>query len=708
MNSLKTRLRGILPLAALLAAVGVLSLASRSTEVIQGVEYKTLDWRFRHLSVASRHDPRIVLVLVNQASLDHFENEKMYWPWPRGIYEALLRFLKKGGAKTVVFDVLFTNPSSTGAAEDEIFGKALKEFGPAVMAMETGPNEHALRSVPPPARFAVKAGPEIFDSAPSRKSARFPVPELLSGLRLLGDTKADADLDGVFRRVPLVVSMGGALYPTLPAATAMLATGKSLDELNPSLTDGRLLIRYHGKSRTEDPRLKTYDSYAVGDLLLSWQAIEEKRAPKLDPALFKDKIVFVGLTAAGLFDNHPSPIAAVFPGTEVIAAAADNLINRDGLTRASFVAVMALVLLALFFAGAASRLSAHAWASLGIVLSSSALLAGISFFVFTRGVWLDIVTPQLSLWLGFAAASAYGYAVEGRQKRYIQGAFSQYLSPEIVKRIADNPEMLALGGERRDVTFYFSDIQGFTTFSEQLSPEKLTRLMNRYLGEMTDTILASGGTLDKYIGDAVMAFWGAPVPCEGHALVACKAALANQKRLAALREVFAAEGYPPVRNRIGLNSGPASIGNMGSAARLSYTAIGDNVNLASRLEGANKAYGTYILISESTRLGAGDAIEVRELDYVKVKGKNQPIRVYELLGLKGETEGALIEKARIFETGLPLFRARRFEEAIAVFRGVAAKYGDDHACENYVERCEGYLKEAPPEDWDGSHALTEK
>jgi len=707
-NSLKTRLRGILPLAALLAAVGVLSLASRSTEVIQGVEYKTLDWRFRHLSVASRHDPRIVLVLVNQASLDHFENEKMYWPWPRGIYEALLRFLKKGGAKTVVFDVLFTNPSSTGAAEDEIFGKALKEFGPAVMAMETGPNEHALRSVPPPARFAVKAGPEIFDSAPSRKSARFPVPELLSGLRLLGDTKADADLDGVFRRVPLVVSMGGALYPTLPAATAMLATGKSLDELNPSLTDGRLLIRYHGKSRTEDPRLKTYDSYAVGDLLLSWQAIEEKRAPKLDPALFKDKIVFVGLTAAGLFDNHPSPIAAVFPGTEVIAAAADNLINRDGLTRASFVAVMALVLLALFFAGAASRLSAHAWASLGIVLSSSALLAGISFFVFTRGVWLDIVTPQLSLWLGFAAASAYGYAVEGRQKRYIQGAFSQYLSPEIVKRIADNPEMLALGGERRDVTFYFSDIQGFTTFSEQLSPEKLTRLMNRYLGEMTDTILASGGTLDKYIGDAVMAFWGAPVPCEGHALVACKAALANQKRLAALREVFAAEGYPPVRNRIGLNSGPASIGNMGSAARLSYTAIGDNVNLASRLEGANKAYGTYILISESTRLGAGDAIEVRELDYVKVKGKNQPIRVYELLGLKGETEGALIEKARIFETGLPLFRARRFEEAIAVFRGVAAKYGDDHACENYVERCEGYLKEAPPEDWDGSHALTEK
>ena len=314
------------------------------------------------------------------------------------------------------------------------------------------------------------------------------------------------------------------------------------------------------------------------------------------------------------------------------------------------------------------------------------------------------------MWLGFAVASAYGYAVEGRQKRYIQGAFSQYLSPEIVKQIADNPEMLALGGQRREVTFYFSDIQGFTTFSEQLSPEKLTKLMNRYLGEMTDTILASGGTLDKYIGDAVMAFWGAPAPCPDHALVACKAALANQKRLERLREEFAREGYPPVRNRIGLNSGPASIGNMGSAARLSYTAIGDNVNLASRLEGANKAYGTYIMISESTYKGAGGAaaVEVRELDFVKVKGKNLPIRVYELLGLKGNTDETLIKRARLFEKGLVLFRSRTFDEAIVVFQSVVKEFGDDHASDAYIERCQTSIKEPPAADWDGSYALTEK
>jgi len=701
-------IRAFLPLAALLAAAGVLVLASGRSEVVQSIELKTLDWRFRHLSAAERHDKNIVLVMVDQASLDHFESESLYWPWPRGMYEAPLRFLKAGGAKAVVFDVLFTSPSPYGAAEDTSFGKALRDFGPAALAMETGPDAQARRPAAPPERFSTTAGERLAATALERRSVRLPVPEILAGARILGDTKVDADLDGVFRRVPLVARMDGRLYPTMPAAAAILATGKTLDALAPKLTDGRMLVRYHGKALTGNKAIKTYDAYNIGDLILSWAAIEDKRAPELAPSLFKDKIVFVGMSAAGLLDNRPSPVAAVFPGTEILAAATDNLINGDFLTRASGLAVAGLVLAALLCAGLASRLSSHAWSALAVVLSSSAALAGMSCFAFTRGVWLDIVTPQLSLWLGFAAASAYGYAVEGRQKRYIQGAFSQYLSPEIVKRIADNPEMLALGGERRDVTFYFSDIQGFTTFSEQLSPEKLTKLMNRYLGEMTDTILASGGTLDKYIGDAVMAFWGAPVPCEGHALVACKAALANQKRLEGLRAQFAAEGYPPVRNRIGLNSGPASIGNMGSAARLSYTAIGDNVNLASRLEGANKAYGTYILISESTRQGAGEAIEVRELDYVKVKGKNLPIRVYELLGLKGGTEEKLVKKARLFESGLPLFRGRKFPEAVTVFESVIAAHGEDHASEEYIERCKNYIKDEPPSDWDGSHALTEK
>ncbi|OGR48503.1 MAG: hypothetical protein A2X40_06945 [Elusimicrobia bacterium GWC2_65_9] len=701
-------LRGLWPLAGLLAVVGGLVLLGRRTDLGRVLELKTLDWRFQRLSAPSRRDGRIVLVMVNQASLDHLEKESVYWPWPRSIYGALLGFLKRGGARTVVFDMLFTNPSPFGQAEDATFGKALKDFGAVVMAMETGAEAHVLRATPPPARFALTAGPELADAALLRKSVRPPVAEILAGSRLLGDTTMDADLDGVFRRVPLIAAMGGRLYPTLPSAAAMSATGMTLEELRPPLIEGRMLVRFHGKSLTNDPHLKTYASYPIGDLLLSWQALEDKRAPTLPPALFKDKIVFIGMSAAGLLDNRPSPVSPVFPGTEIIAAATDNLINRDFLTPAPWAATPALVLAALLCALGASRLSSRAWFSLALMLVSSAALAGAACLAFQRGVWLDMAAPPLALWLGFAAASAYGYAVEGRQKRYIQRAFSQYLSPEIVKRIVDNPEMLALGGERRDATFYFSDIQGFTSFSEKLAPEMLTRLMNRYLGEMTDTILASGGTLDKYIGDAVMAFWGAPAPCADHALVACKAALANQKRLEVLRGEFARQGYPPVRNRIGLNSGPASIGNMGSAARLSYTAIGDSVNLASRLEGANKAYGTYILISESTRSLAADAVEVRELDYVKVKGKNLPIRVYELLGLKGETDADQLKKARLFESGLGLWRAGKFDEAENVFHRVLKEHGDDRASQEYIDRCRRYRQEPPPANWDGSYALTEK
>ncbi len=577
----------------------------------------------------------------------------------------------------MVFDQLFSSPSPYGAAEDVQFGRSLKGFGRTVLAMNTG-----------------------------RGSPRLPVPEIMNGARLLGDTTMPPDFDGVFRRVPLV--SGHSSFPTLPAAAAMVDSGRALDDFRAPLTDGLMLVRFHGKSLTNDPRLKTYASYSAGDLILSENALEEKSKPVLDPALFKDKLVFVGMSAAGLLDNRPSPIAAVFPGTEIVAAAADNLLNGDYLVPAGAAALLALVLFGLISGGAAARFAGRAGAAPLILSGAAGALAAAACFEFQRGVVLDMIAPQLALVLGFAAAAAYNYAVEGRQKRYIQGAFSRYLSPEIVARIAENPETLALGGERREVTVYFSDIEGFTTISEKLEPEKLTQLMNRYLGEMTDTILASGGTLDKYIGDAIMAFWGAPVPSADHALVACRTALANQKRLVELAEEFARLGYPPVRARIGLNSGPAIIGNMGSALRFSYTALGDTVNLSSRLEGANKAYGSYILISESTREGAGAAVATRELDYVMVKGKHQPIRVYELLGLAGRTDEGLLNKARAFEGGLALFRARKFDEAEAVFAAVLAKFGPDHASDVYVARCRGYRAETPAADWNGSYALTEK
>ncbi|MDX6768552.1 MAG: adenylate/guanylate cyclase domain-containing protein [Elusimicrobiota bacterium] len=700
-------LKRLSPLLLLLAAVGALSLGARVTDLGRVAELKTVDWRFRRFSEPARRDPSIVLVMIDQASLDHFEKDGVYWPWPRSIYGAALSFLKKGGARVAVLDILFTNPSSIGADQDAELARSFKDFGRVVVAMETGVTPHPLRATPPPARFAVPA-PAWSAGVPAKAAVRPPIPELSAAAERLGDTAMPPDLDGVFRRVPLAVRLGDAYYPTLPAAAAMSASGKSLDALAPPWSDGTLAVRFHGKAVTADPRLKTYPVYPIGSLISGWQALSEGKKPELDPGLFKDKVVFFGMTAAGLLDNRPSPVSPVFSGTEILAAATDNLLNRDFLRAGGTASAAALVLAALLAAGLASRLSKYAWMSFGLTAAASAVLAGVSVAAFRHGLVLDAAAPQLALWLGFAAASAWSYAVEGRQHRYIQGAFGHYLSPEIVRRISESPESLRLGGERREVTFYFSDIAGFTTFSEKLEPEALTKLMNTYLGEMTDTVLETGGTLDKYIGDAVMAFWGAPLPMKDHALVACKVALANQRKLARLREEWTKAGWPPVRNRIGLNSGPAIIGNMGSPKRFSYTAIGDNVNLASRLEGANKPYGTGIMISESTRLAAGDAIEVRELDYIKVKGKNLPIRVYELLGLKGETDPRQLDKARRFEEGLALLRARRLDEAEAAFRAVEAEHGADESCELFLERCAEVRREPPPPDWDGSFALTEK
>jgi adenylate cyclase len=689
----------LLAVSAVLFFAASLLFVARRTELVRAVEYRTLDWRFRHFSDPARRDPRIVLVMLDQASLDHFEKDGVYWPWPRSLYGAALEYFKAAGAKAVVFDLLFTSPSPYGVSEDREFGRALKKAGMAVLAMETGAREDPMRATPPPERFALKLPG---DFGRPKGSLRLPVPEILSGAAFLGDTSSSPDPDGVFRRVPLGSVMGGRLYPSLSLAAAMAATGAASLEGFP-LSRGRMLIRFHGAALA--PRFTrgrtTYASYSLGDVILSQLSLEEKKTPALDPALFKDKVVFIGGSAAGLLDNRPSPVSPVFPGTEILAAATDNILNKDFLVPASSGASFLLVLMSVLSAFCAVRFLKSS------MPATAALSAGLALFavaLFQRGVWLDMALPQLSLWLSFAATSAYSYAVEGRQRRFLQAAFGHYLSPEVVRQIAEDPKRLALGGERRELSVYFSDIEGFTTISEGLSPEKLTLLMNRYLDAMTETVLESDGTLDKYIGDAVMAFWGAPLPREDHALAACRVALKYREKLDRLSSEFVREGLPAVRARIGLNSGPAVVGNLGSSRRFSYTAMGDTVNLASRLEGANKNYGSWILISESTKKAAGDAVETRALDFIKVKGKNLPIGVYELLGLKGETDAALLAKARLFESGLDLYRARRWEEAVSVFERVLP----DDAAEAYLSRCRRFQAEPPPGDWDGSYALKEK
>ena len=304
--------------------------------------------------------------------------------------------------------------------------------------------------------------------------------------------------------------------------------------------------------------------------------------------------------------------------------------------------------------------------------------------------------------------SGFKYANQEKEKRFIKGAFSQYLAPAVINQLIDNPKMLELGGEEKVLTAFFSDIKGFSTFSEKLTPKELVNLLNLYLTEMTDVVLEYGGTVDKFVGDAIVAFFGAPVSYEDHAKRACYASLDIQKKSVELRERWKKEGHPEVYTRIGLNTGPMVVGNMGTTRKMNYTIMGDAVNLASRLEGANKPYGTYIMLGESTYLVAKDSIEARELDSIRVMGKSEPVRVYELIARKGELDRAKTSVIESYNKGLSYYKERKWDDAISQFKIALMTDSNDGPSKTYINRCNEFKSSPPHDNWDGVYVMKEK
>jgi len=378
----------------------------------------------------------------------------------------------------------------------------------------------------------------------------------------------------------------------------------------------------------------------------------------------------------------------------------DNLLRGDflrpvplwGLWAGIPVLSAAMVLVVLFFSGLLATLTGFAVLAL--------VYLGLAVGAFHFGWWADPVLPGVALGLSFTLAAAFSYATEGRQKLYIRRMFGQYMSETVINHLLEHPEKLQLGGERRRVTLFFSDLAGFTTISERLSPETVVSLLNDYLSSMTEIILNEAGTVDKFEGDAIMAFWGAPLDQPDQAPRACRAALRQQAALKELNRQFAGLNLPPLSMRIGLNTGDAIVGNLGSAKRFDYTVIGDTVNLASRLEGVNKFYGSYIMASEATVAACAGAVEFRELDLVAVKGKEQAIRVFEVLGLTGELEPELIRRRQDFVQALELYRQCRFPEAGAGFEAILTENPEDGPARTYRDRCRRFQEAPPPADWD--------
>jgi adenylate cyclase len=334
------------------------------------------------------------------------------------------------------------------------------------------------------------------------------------------------------------------------------------------------------------------------------------------------------------------------------------------------------------------------------------------YAAFLHGWWLNFTLPAGTLTANVMAVSLYRALVEEKEKRKVRSAFGHYLSPEVIRRLLVNPQLVE--PRKTEITVMFSDIRGFTTISEKLDAQELALFLNAYLYDMTRIVFDTHGTLDKYIGDALMAFWGAPYEDFEHPVQACTAALEMMKRVRELQRKWAAEGKPALDIGIGLNSGAASVGNMGSSLRYGYTALGDTVNLSSRLEGLNKEYGTHIIVNESTYDAAKDkGFLFRELDLIRVKGKLQPVTIYELCGRVSDlqTPGTLADaQARLqqFEEARRFYRERKWSEAQKVFQATLDHWSDDGPSLVYLKRCEEYLAEEPVSDWDGVFVMTHK
>ena len=525
------------------------------------------------------------------------------------------------------------------------------------------------------------------------------------------------DIDGVVRRSNLIIPYGRSkdladwdIYASLDVQTVRSFLGLPNDQVVLEFgpvgayrvvfgdkaqirTDdlGRVYVNFHGPSYT-------YRHFSMADVI-------EHKVP---PDTFSGKIVLIGATATGIGDLRTTPFGGLdYPGVEIHANVIDNILHQNFLRRGAKESLWDLALILLFGIplGIWMALVSPRWMGFGIVLL--AVLVAVDYFAFLRGSWLNFTIPALALTANVLLVSLYRALIEEKEKRRVRTAFGQYLSPEVVRRLLVNPELVE--PRKTEITVMFSDIRGFTTISEKLDAQELAIFLNQYLSDMTQIVFERRGTLDKYIGDAVMAFWGAPFEEEDHAALACQTALEMMAKIHQMQRKWEAQGKPRLDIGIGLNTGIASVGNMGSALRYGYTALGDSVNLSSRLEGLNKDYGTHILVNETTYLAAKDSGFIfRELDLIRVKGKLQPVVLYELVTFADSLSADTQARLDRFREARALYHQRLWLEAQSAFQSILDQWPDEGPARAYWKRCQEYLFDEPPSGWDGVFTMTHK
>ena len=728
------------------AVLLVIILFAARVTILDLIELKTYDLRFLFRG-QEKPSSAVVIAAIDEKSLDKVGR----WPWPRSKIADLIGTLSSDGAKVIGFDVGFLEPdensqlSLINQLSLELEAQHGKNSRLAILIEESrkqADNDLALSEAIKNSSADVVLGyffymsqsdldytidqGEIDEQVELINGSKYPfvlyeelgvehVPSMKayapkSNLKMLTDVAASSgyftlqnDRDGVLRWMPLTIEYGEELYPPLAILCSWHYLGEPQmmvkvsrygiegiemgDRFIPTDESGQLLVNYMGPA-------KTFPHFSIADIL----------SGNFPAGTFKDKIVLVGATATGIYDLRNTPFSPSFPGVEIHANVIDNILTGNIISKPRWSRIFdlfAIVILGSLVGTAIPRMSALKGflfvAGLAILYISAAL-----WLFVKNGVWLDMVYPLLTLLLSYIVLIVYYYATEERERKKIKSAFTHYVAPVVIEAMLKDPSRLKLGGEEKILTVLFSDLQGFTSASERYSPNEMIVILSDYYASMTEEVFAYQGMLKEYVGDEMMAIFGAPIDQADHAERACAAALAMRDQRNLLNEEWAKIGRPPLIARTGVNSGRMLVGNLGSKYRLAYGVLGDQVNLGSRLEGLNKEYGTEILIGENTAELVGNSFVTREIDMVQVVGREQPVRIYELLAGKNVSIPREQEEAfRFYAAGLEAYRQQRWGEALDCFGKSLDLWPNDYPSRTMAERCSIYQETPPPEEWDG-------
>jgi adenylate cyclase len=676
------------------------------------LELKLYDLRFQYRG-AEKPGSEIVIVKIDEQSI----RELGRWPWSREHWAKLVKRLTEWGVKMIGIDAIFAEKESSFA--DAQLAEAIGESGSVVLGYFFLTSEEEIRELK---EVSLRGSArQVFpQSLPvklrSRGAKETP---LLEGLhmrsnialiseksRSLGFFNVNPDVDGTVRWVPLAMRFHDKIYPSLalqvlreyrgvPQPFLKVANfgveGIQLGEtFIPTEKRGQLLVNFRGGRNT----FRGYSFYKI----ISEKP--EERPPKED---FREKIVLIGATAIGVYDARVTPFDIGLPGVEIHATVIDNILRRDFILKPRWIwaiDIPIIILMALIPGLVIQRLKPLRGAFVSGGLLFICIIAN-WYFLVNQGIWVNLIYPVLPAFFGvFVSVTVYQYVTEEREKRKIRNAFQFYVSAGVVNEILKDPEKLKLGGERKVLTVLFSDIRGFTHLSEILAPETLTKMLNLYLTPMTVTVFKYQGTLDKYMGDAIMAIFGAPLEQNDHAEKACHTALGMVEALKDLQRNWEIDGVPEISIGIGINTGPMSVGNMGSNMLFDYTVVGDHVNLGSRLEKLNREYDTNIIISEFTHQYVKDAFVCRDLDIVRVRGRRESVRIFELLGREEPFQGWPAFRAA-FENGLMAYRNKHWDEGIREFGEALRIRPGDGPAKLYLRRCRLFQKKTPSPKWNG-------